>query len=52
VGEVIERIRTTSRDEQEKGRWFEELVKVVFLRSAEYEIDEIEHWGSGANASD
>ncbi len=45
VGEVIERIRTTSRDEQEKGRWFEELVKVVFLRSAEYEIDEIEHWG-------
>jgi len=45
VGEVIERIRTTSRDESEKGRWFEELVKIVFLESPEYEIDEIEHWG-------
>ncbi|MXV87062.1 MAG: hypothetical protein F4005_05995, partial [Acidimicrobiales bacterium] len=45
VGEVIDRIRTTSRDESEKGRWFEELVKIVFLESPEYEIDEIEHWG-------
>lgn len=44
VGEALERIRRESRDESEKGRWFENLVGRVFTTSPEYEISEVHRW--------
>lgn len=41
VGKALERIRRDSRDESEKGRWFENLVARVFRTSPEYEITEV-----------
>ena len=44
VGEILERIREESRDESEKGRWFEQLFMRVALQEPEFEIDEIWRW--------
>ena len=44
VGEVLATIRTDSRDESEKGRWFENLTMRVLTEMREYEITEIHRW--------
>ena len=44
VGQVLERIRTQSRDESEKGRWFENLVARVLTENPEYEIEAVHRW--------
>lgn len=44
AGQVLERIRTQSRDETEKGRWFENLVKQVLLNRPEMEVAEVHRW--------
>ena len=44
AGQVLERIRTQSRDETEKGRWFENLVKQVLLNRPEMEVEEVHRW--------
>lgn len=44
VGQVLERIRRDSRDESEKGRWFENLVRRVLLENPEYEVTEVHRW--------
>jgi len=44
VGHVLDRIRLESRDESEKGRWFENLVGRVLLDNPEYEIEEVHRW--------
>ncbi len=44
VGAALARIRGESRDESEKGRWFENLVARVFRENPEYEIEEIHRW--------
>ena len=36
VGQVLDRIRRESRDEYEKGRWFEELLARVLTENPEY----------------
>ncbi len=41
---VLERIRRESRDESEKGRWFEQLFIRIALQQPEFEIDEIWRW--------
>ena len=41
---ILERIRSESRDESEKGRWFEQLFMRVALQEPEFEIDEIWRW--------
>ena len=45
AGEILERIRSQSRDESEKGRWFEQLFMRVAIQEPEFEIDEIWGWG-------
>ncbi len=44
AGEVLDRIRATSRDESEKGRWFEQLFMRVAMQQPEFEIDGIWRW--------
>ena len=44
AGHVLERIRSDSRDESEKGRWFEQLFMRVALQLPEFEISEIWRW--------
>ena len=41
---ILERIREDSRDESEKGRWFEQLFMRVALQEPEFEIDGIWRW--------
>ena len=41
---VLDRIRTESRDESEKGRWFEQLFMRLALQQPEFEIDAIWRW--------
>ena len=41
---ILNRIRTESRDESEKGRWFEQLFMRVALQEPEFEIDGIWRW--------
>ena len=42
--EVLDRIRRESRDESEKGRWFEQLFMRVAQQNPEFEIEEIWRW--------
>ncbi len=44
IGEALDRIRRESRDESEKGRWFENLVSQVLLANPEYEIEKVHRW--------
>ena len=44
VGKVLARIRRDSRDESEKGRWFENLVSRMLLDLREYEVSEVHRW--------
>ena len=41
---ILDRIREDSRDEAEKGRWFEQLFMRVALQEPEFEIDDIWRW--------
>ena len=41
---ILDRIRSESRDESEKGRWFEQLFMRLALQQPEFEIDEIWRW--------
>ncbi len=41
---ILNRIRTESRDESEKGRWFEQLFMRIALQQPEFEIDRIWRW--------
>ena len=38
---ILDRIRADSRDESEKGRWFEQLFMRIALQQPEFEIDGI-----------
>ena len=42
--EVLDRIRSQSRDETEKGRWFEQLFERIALQDPAFEIDGIWRW--------
>ena len=42
--EILERIREESRDESEKGLWFEELVMRIAIQEPELEVGEIWRW--------
>ena len=44
VGQVLDRIRRDSRDESEKGRWFENLVARVLTDNPEYEMVAVSRW--------
>ena len=44
AGAALRRIRAESRDESEKGRWFEQLFLRLALQEPEFEIDEIHRW--------
>ncbi len=44
AGAIVERIRVESRDESEKGRWFEQLFMRIALQQDEFEIDGIWRW--------
>ena len=44
AGEILERIRRESRDESEKGRWFEQLFMRIARQQPEFEVDEIWRW--------
>jgi len=48
AGEILDRIRAESRDESEKGRWFEQLFMRVARQLPELEIDEIVRWADWA----
>ena len=41
---VLDRIRTESRDESEKGCWFEQLFMHLARQEPEFEIDAIWRW--------
>ena len=41
---ILDRIRAESRDESEKGRWFEHLFMRIALQQPEFEIDGIWRW--------
>ena len=41
---ILDRIREESRDESEKGRWFEQLFMRIALQQPDFEIDEIWRW--------
>ena len=50
AGQVLDdRIRRESRDEAEKGRWFENLVSRV-LRDQKYEVAEVHAGPTGRSA--
>ena len=42
--EILDRIREKSRDEVEKGRWFEQLFMRIARQEPEFEIDKIWRW--------
>ena len=42
--DILHRIRTESRDESEKGRWFERLFMRIALQQPEFEIEGIWRW--------
>ena len=44
AGAALRRIRAESRDESEKGRWFEQLVMRLALQEPEFEIADIQRW--------
>ncbi len=44
AGAVLERIRKTSRDESEKGRWFEQLFCRIARQQPEFDVEEIWRW--------
>ena len=44
AGDILDRIRTESRDESEKGRWFEQLFMRIVLQQTEFEIADIWRW--------
>ena len=44
AGTILDRIRAESRDESEKGRWFEQLFMRVALQRPEFEIEDIWRW--------
>ena len=44
AGEVLTRIRNESRDQSEKGRWFEQLFMRIALQEPEFEVAEIWLW--------
>ena len=44
AGVILQRIRNESRDESEKGRWFEQLFARIARQQPEFEIDEIWRW--------
>ena len=44
AGDILDRIRNESRDQAEKGRWFEQLFMRLALQQPEFEIDEIWRW--------
>lgn len=44
AGSILDRIRTESRDESEKGRWFEQLFARIARQEPEFEIDDIWRW--------
>ena len=44
MGQVLDRIRRESRDESEKGRWFENLVARVLRENPEYEVADVQRW--------
>ena len=44
AGEILDRIRARSRDESEKGRWFEQLFMRIAMQEPEFEIDGIWRW--------
>ncbi|MYB36731.1 MAG: N-6 DNA methylase [Gammaproteobacteria bacterium] len=44
AGTILDRIRNESRDEAEKGRWFEQLFTRIALQEPEFEIEEIWRW--------
>ena len=41
---ILDRIRSESRDESEKGRWFEQLFMRIARQQPEFEVDEIWRW--------
>ena len=41
---ILDRIRTESRDQSEKGRWFEQLFMRIARQEPEFEIEEIWRW--------
>ena len=42
--DILQRIRTDSRDESEKGRWFEQLFMHITRQQPEFEVDRIWRW--------
>ena len=44
AGKVLARIRNESRDQTEKGRWFEQLFMRIALQEPEFEVAEIWRW--------
>ncbi|MCY4527853.1 MAG: DEAD/DEAH box helicase family protein [Chloroflexi bacterium] len=44
AGDVLKRIREESRDESEKGRWFEQLFMRIAEQQRDFEIDQIWRW--------
>ena len=44
VGDILARIRRESRDESEKGLWFEQLFMRLARQEPEFEISEIHRW--------
>ena len=44
AGEILDRIRAESRDESEKGHWFEQLFMRIARQEPEFEIDGIWRW--------
>ena len=44
AGDILDRIRNESRDQAEKGRWFEQLFMRLALQQPEFEIDQIWRW--------
>ena len=44
VGAVLDNIRLQSRDESEKGRWFEQLFMRIAPQELEFEIDSVWRW--------
>lgn len=41
VADVLQRIRAESRDESEKGRWFEQLFMRVAMQEPQFELEGI-----------
>ncbi len=52
AGQVLARIRRESRDEAEKGRWFENLVARLLLDLEEYEVMQVHRWADWPERQD